>query len=86
MENVAGETCIFYDFLMTAGKSHELPTLLKEESCILFFYHSHSHNDISNVYLLVLSKATEHCIKHYDCNYDRKIRYKIGPLVEDFYS
>ena len=52
----------------------------------LIFCHSHSHNDISNVYLLVLSKATEHCIKHYDCNYDRKIRYKIGPLVEDFYS
>ena len=33
--------------------------LLKEGACILFFCHSHSHshNDISNVYLLVLSKA-----------------------------
>ena len=34
--------------------------LLKKGACILFFYHihSHSHNDISNVYPLVLSKAT----------------------------
>ena len=33
---------------------------IKEGVCILFFCHSHSnsHKDISNVYLLVLSKAT----------------------------
>ena len=33
---------------------------LKDRFCILFFLHSHSHNhsDISNVYFLVLSKAT----------------------------
>ena len=33
---------------------------LKDGFCVLFFLHSHSHNhsDISNVYLLVLAKAT----------------------------
>ena len=33
---------------------------LKEGHCTLFFCHSHSHshNDIGNVYLLFLSKAT----------------------------
>jgi hypothetical protein len=38
-------------------------------ACTLFFCHSrsHSHNDISNVYLLVVTKAT---IKQYDCDYD----------------
>ena len=31
---------------------------LEEGHCTLFFCHSHSHNDIGNVYLLFLSKAT----------------------------
>ena len=30
-------------------------SILKEGACIMFFCHSHSHNDISNVYLLFLS-------------------------------
>ena len=34
------------------------PLSSKEGACILFFCHSHSHNNISNIYLLVLSKAT----------------------------
>ena len=44
--------------------------------CICFFCHCHSHNDISNVYLLVLSKATGQTLqKHYDFDYDNDYHY-----------
>ena len=46
---------------------------LKDGHCTLFFCHSHSHshNDIGNVYLLFhLKQQDKHCIRHYDCDYD----------------
>ena len=51
---------------------------LKEGHCTLFFCHSHSHshNDIGNV---SSKQQDKHCIRHYDCDYDKKIRYKYGP-------
>ena len=52
-------------------------------SCIVIVIDSHS--DISNVYLIVLSKAIhiqdKHCRDRYDYDYARKIRYKTPPLV-----
>ena len=54
---------------------------LREGDCISFFCHNHSHIDISNYYLLEFCPKLQdkHCIKHFNYDYDRKIRYKIGP-------
>ena len=52
---------ICYHQAITSCAHPKIPLkYLKERACILFFCHSdsHSHNDISNVYSLVLSKAT----------------------------
>ena len=31
------------------------------------------------IFYFCLKQQDKHCIRHYDCDYDKKIRYKYGP-------
>ena len=50
----------YFFYTVTCKTPSKMILELKEGHCTLFFCHSHSHshNDIGNVYLLFLSKAT----------------------------
>ena len=37
-------------------------------------------------FYLCLKQQDKHCIRHYDCEYDKKIRYKYGPLSRSQYQ
>ena len=53
--------CVYVSRFVSINASKQFSSdSLKEGHCTLFFCHSHSHshNDIGNVYLLFLSKAT----------------------------
>ena len=32
------------------------------------------------IFYFCLKQQDNYCIRHYDCDYDKKIRYKYGPL------
>ena len=69
----------------TRGWSPKFATGLKEGHCTLFFV---TVTVIVTVIMILamfifyfcLKHQDKHCIRHYDCDYDKKIRCKYGPF------